>query len=212
MSDDLKNSLKELETYVEHEKKEKAKEAKKFERDLKYSALRGQWTFPLNKLLFLSFCLSASVGYFGDYITPLIVKYAPREISTPIVELKLKTLQAVQAAESFRAQKTMGDPQRLTASDSSNGADRAASGDPATGGDAGTGAAQASESGGTASHASSGSVKSGPSQPEWVQIDRKWYKKTPDNIYLVNGKKMLYIENRMRTPTAASGTPTPPSE
>jgi hypothetical protein len=42
----------------------------------------------------------------------------------------------------------------------------------------------------------------------YVRIDGKYYPKSPDNIYNINGKRIFYVNNRARTiggPAANSG-------
>lgn len=37
-----------------------------------------------------------------------------------------------------------------------------------------------------------------PSSSDIVQIEGRWYKKSPDNIYYINGRRVFFIDNRKR--------------
>lgn len=181
MSDDLKDSLKNLEKYVQEESKQKKKEQKKFERELRTGAFRVQRTFPLNKLIFFSMVMSVTFFGFGKNLKPFVTKYAPKPVSdTYDTALKI-TEDYTNQIEQFRTSKTKTITTKST--------DQALSAAEIEG----TQAAPTTNESQTRAVAAQAN-----NEPQWVQIDRKWYKKTADNIYYVNGKKVLFIENRQR--------------
>lgn len=48
----------------------------------------------------------------------------------------------------------------------------------------------------TATHASSAAAPETPPGDDMVKVEGQWMKRSPDNIYIIKGKRVLYIDDR----------------
>ncbi|MEK6556255.1 MAG: hypothetical protein AABZ31_13495, partial [Bdellovibrionota bacterium] len=121
-------------------------------------------------------------------LLPLVTKYAPKPVSDHYAEVLKQTDEIFGKIEDLKKQKSTAAADRAFEASKFDTPPEAADGtrDIAT---------QPKATG-----------------PEWVQIDRKWYKKSPNNIYYVNGKKILFIENRQRATPQSANAAAPKAE